>query len=33
VQAIVRAYARSEQARKRSRGGEEFETPAVFAER
>ena len=33
VQAIVRAYAKSEQARKASRRGEEFEAPAVFAER
>ena len=32
VQAIVRAYAKSEQARKRSRRGQEFEAPAVFAE-
>ena len=32
VQAIVRAYAKSEQARKRSRHGQEFEAPAVFAE-
>jgi phosphate starvation-inducible PhoH-like protein len=32
VQAIVRAYARSEQARKRSRRSEEFEPAPVFAE-
>ena len=32
VQAIVRAYARSEQARKRSRRGGEFEVSPVFAE-
>ena len=32
VQAIVRAYAKSEQARKRSRRGQEFEASAVFAE-
>ena len=32
VQAIVRAYARSEQARKGSRRAREFEAPAIFAE-
>jgi len=32
VQAIVRAYAKSEQARKRLRRSQEFEAPAAFAE-
>ena len=32
VQAIVRAYAKSEQARKGSRRAPEFDAPAVFAE-